>query len=138
MNVGGGQYARFGVVEPPDPKIRPPEDKGRLAVTNQPEDEYVFRVAPLRNVALTPPYFHSGQVWSLEEAVKVMAAAQLGLELSHDETAAISDFLTSLTGEQPDISYPTLPPITSKTPFPQPLKEVREVEKPTPADRPSK
>lgn len=138
VNVGGGQYARFGVVEAPDPKIRPPEDKGRLAVTNQPEDEYVFRVAPLRNVALTPPYFHSGQVWSLEEAVKVMAAAQLGLELSDDEAAAISDFLASLTGEQPDISYPTLPPITGETPFPQPIKEVREVEKPTPADRPSK
>lgn len=32
----------------------------------------------LRNVALTAPYFHNGSVERLEDAVRIMAAAQLG------------------------------------------------------------
>jgi cytochrome c peroxidase len=28
-------------------------------------DEYVFKVPSLRNVALTPPYFHTGKSWDL-------------------------------------------------------------------------
>ena len=39
----------------------------------------VWRVPSLRNVALTAPYFHDGSVDTLEEAVRIMAAAQLGL-----------------------------------------------------------
>jgi cytochrome c peroxidase len=35
----------------------------------------VFRVASLRNVAMTPPYFHDGSVATLPEAVKVMVMA---------------------------------------------------------------
>jgi cytochrome c peroxidase len=38
----------------------------------------VWRVPSLRNVALTAPYFHNGSVDTLEEAVRVMASAQLG------------------------------------------------------------
>src|SRR5262249_45970345 len=34
-----------------------PIDKGRFDVTKDPNDLYVFRVASLRNVAMTPPYF---------------------------------------------------------------------------------
>ena len=38
----------------------------------------VWRVPSLRNVALTAPYMHNGRVATLDEAVRVMAAAQLG------------------------------------------------------------
>ncbi|MBI4692576.1 MAG: c-type cytochrome [Gammaproteobacteria bacterium] len=38
----------------------------------------VWRVPSLRNVALTAPYFHNGAVATLEEAVRIMANAQLG------------------------------------------------------------
>lgn len=40
----------------------------------------VWRVPSLRNVALTGPYFHNGSVRTLDEAVRIMASAQLGLE----------------------------------------------------------
>jgi len=39
---------------------------------------------PLR-VALRAPYFHSGQVWSLKQAVGVMGAAQLETKLTDKE-----------------------------------------------------
>lgn len=42
----------------------------------------VWRIPSLRNVALTAPYFHNGSVDDLEEAVRVMATAQLGAEIS--------------------------------------------------------
>jgi cytochrome c peroxidase len=119
-NVGGARYARFGEVQAPSADLLLETDKGRFTVTSEPEDEYVFRVAPLRNVALTPPYFHSGQVWDLEDAVAIMGRAQLGLELVEEEVGAIAEFLTSLTGEQPRIVYPVLPVVTSNTPLPKP------------------
>jgi cytochrome c peroxidase len=42
----------------------------------------VWRVPSLRNVALTGPYFHNGSVDTLEEAVRIMASAQLGAQLA--------------------------------------------------------
>jgi cytochrome c peroxidase len=119
VNLGGNGYFKFGVAEKPRPEILPPADKGRQAVTKKESDEFVFRSAPLRNVALRAPYFHTGQVWSLEEAVSLMAKYQLGETLSNDEVASIVAFLQTLTGEQPHIEYPVLPARTKDTPIPQ-------------------
>lgn len=118
INVGGGSYHPFGVVEKPGSKILPETDKGRFAVTKTASDKYVFKVPSLRNIELTPPYFHSGQVWDLEQAVAIMGSSQLGIKLSRNETAAIVTFLKTLTGEQPKVEYPTLPPHTKGTPLP--------------------
>src|SRR5690606_5375180 len=85
VNVGGGEYYAFGVVEQPGADILPRDDKGRFAVTETATDEYVFRAPSLRNVALTAPYFHSGKVWDLTQAVGVMATSQLGAELEETE-----------------------------------------------------
>jgi cytochrome c peroxidase len=115
-NLGGTGYYVFGVVERPGAAILPPKDKGRFAVTRTATDEYVFKSPSLRNVALTAPYFHSGVVWDLEQAVAVMSSAQLGIELSAEEIGAIVDFLRALTGEQPKIEYPVLPPSTAGSP----------------------
>lgn len=119
INIGGNGYFPFGVVQKPSADILPVADKGRQAVTKSASDEFVFRSAPLRNVALRAPYFHTGQVWTLEEAVALMAADQLGVTLTADETAAIVAFLGSLTGEQPRVEYPVLPARTKDTPRPQ-------------------
>jgi cytochrome c peroxidase len=43
INVGGGMYAPFGVVEKPGADFLPAEDKGRFMVTKTPSDEYVFK-----------------------------------------------------------------------------------------------
>ncbi len=119
INVGGRAYYPFGVVEKPGADILPPKDKGRFAVTKTASDEYVFRAGPLRNVALRAPYFHSGQVWSLKEAVGIMGASQLGQKLTDQEEDAIVAFLGTLTGEQPKIELPILPPSTDATPTPK-------------------
>lgn len=118
INVGGNSYRPFGVVEKPGADILPPGDKGRFAVTKTVSDEYVFKVPSLRNIELTPPYFHSGKVWSLKQAVAVMGAAQLGIQLTDEEVNKITAFLLTLTGEQPKVGYPILPPNTDKTPHP--------------------
>jgi cytochrome c peroxidase len=118
INVGGAGYFPFGVAEAPSAEIRPAADTGRFKVTYTSSDNYVFRAPSLRNVALTAPYFHSGKVWKLSEAVAVMGSAQLGIRLNDQETAAISVFLQTLTGKQPKIEYPILPPSSDSTPQP--------------------
>lgn len=119
VNVGGTGYFPFGVVEKPGAEILPPGDKGRFAVTKTASDEYVFKSPSLRNIALTAPYFHSGKVWDLRQAVAIMGSAQLGAELEPAETDAITAFLKTLTGDQPKLEQPILPPHTKDTPLPE-------------------
>jgi cytochrome c peroxidase len=118
INVGGQGYFPFGLVKKPGADILPPEDKGRYAVTKTATDEYVFKAPSLRNIARTPPYFHSGQVWNLETAVGVMGSAQLGATLTDQETRDIAAFLISLDGDLPEVCHPLLPERTAETPQP--------------------
>ncbi|HLR12836.1 MAG TPA: cytochrome c peroxidase, partial [Burkholderiaceae bacterium] len=118
INVGGQGYFPFGVFKKPGADILPEGDKGRFTVTNTAEDEYVFRASSLRNIALTAPYFHTGEVWDLEEAVSIMGSSQLGAELNEDEVNDITAFLHTLTGDQPQVVYPILPRSTTDTPLP--------------------
>lgn len=118
INVGGHGYYPFGLVEKPGAEVLPPGDKGRFKVTETASDEYVFRAAPLRNVALTAPYFHSGKVWDLHVAVEIMAESQLGEALKPEETGQIVAFLDSLTGTMPEVTLPVLPAETADTPRP--------------------
>ncbi|MCI4680693.1 cytochrome-c peroxidase [Rhodoblastus acidophilus] len=120
INIGGGSYAPFGVVAKPGDDLLPPSDKGRFMVTKTAGDEYVFRIPSLRNVALTAPYFHTGQVWDLRQAVAVMGSSQLGIQLSGDEVDRITAFLVSLSGDPPKVVVPVLPPSGALTPKPEP------------------
>jgi cytochrome c peroxidase len=100
VGVGGAMYRKFGVLEDYwNATGSQPIDKGRIDVTKDPDDLYVFRVPSLRNVAMTAPYFHDGSVRTLPEAVKVMARVQLGVALAEGDTRDIVEFLKSLTGE---------------------------------------
>jgi cytochrome c peroxidase len=83
------------------------------------KDKYVFKVPLLRNIELTPPYFHDASTWSLSEAVNIMAEYQPGLMLTENETSRIVSFLRTLTGEQPSIIFPILPLSTAVTPKPE-------------------
>ncbi len=118
-NLGGDRYAPFGVVQRPGAEFLPPDDRGRLLVTRTADDAYTFKVPSLRNVALTAPYFHRGSSWDLEQAVAVMGSAQLGIDLTAEETRKIAAFLVSLTGRQPSIVLPVLPPSVPSTPRPR-------------------
>ena len=73
----------------------------------------MFKVPTLRNIELTPPYFHSGKSWDLKQAVGVMATSQLGEHLTDDQITKITAFLKSLTGEQPKVTYPSCRPVRS-------------------------
>lgn len=78
------------------------QDLGRFTVTEDEADKFMFRVPPLRNVAVTGPYLHDGQAKTLEEAVEIMARYQLGMEegeLKAEDRDAIVAFLMSLNGE---------------------------------------
>ncbi len=100
----------------------PTEDVGRFAVTGNEADRHVFKVPSLRNIAKTGPYFHDGQVGTLEEAVRRMAHYQLGWDLPDKDVKGIVAFLGSLTGTI-DLKYigmPQLPPSGPETPAPDP------------------
>jgi cytochrome c peroxidase len=117
INMGGTGYYKFGVMERPKSELLS-GDKGRFKVTSLDKDEYFFKSPSLRNIALTPPYFHSGKVWSLEEAVGIMGSVQLGISLTKTDEQEIVAFLHTTTGVQPKVVYPVLPAPTDITPRP--------------------
>ncbi len=106
--VGGQSFQKFGLtedywkatgsVEMPELKGR---DMGRWHDTKKEEDKFIFKVPQLRNVAMTPPYFHDGSVDKLDDAVRIMARLQLGRQLSDDDVKHLVAFLHTLTGEVP-------------------------------------
>jgi cytochrome c peroxidase len=101
--VGGLQLRKFGQVKDywtETGSAKP--DVGRFSMTKKEEDKYVFRVATLRNVARTAPYFHDGSVDTLERAVRIMAAVQLGRTLDDNQVSLLTAFLESLTGSVPE------------------------------------
>ncbi len=114
VGVGGTAFWKFGLVKP----YKDTQTLGRYNVTKKEYDKYVFKVPLLRNIELTAPYFHDASTWDLAEAVRMMAEYQFGTTLSDDETQKIVAFLKTLTGEQPSIVYPVLPPSTMNTPKP--------------------
>jgi cytochrome c peroxidase len=81
VNVGGNMYQRHGIFHP--------------LASPKPE---IVRVPSLRNVAVTPPYFHDGSAATLSRAVQEMGYAQLDRKLTDDQTEAIVAFLNTLTG----------------------------------------
>ncbi|MGB5400906.1 MAG: cytochrome-c peroxidase, partial [Thermoanaerobaculia bacterium] len=102
VNVGAHSFQKFGLTgdyweHTGSEKI----DEGRFTVTEDETDKFVFRVASLRNVAETAPYFHDGSVESLDEAIRIMVTVQLGVDLTDEEVENLAAFLRSLTGEVP-------------------------------------
>ncbi|NPA51661.1 MAG: cytochrome-c peroxidase [Aquificae bacterium] len=118
--VGGTMFQKMGVVKP-YPTGLLGEDLGRYNVTKKEEDKHVFKVPILRNITRTYPYFSTGKIWDIKEAVQIMAEYQLGIKLTQDEIDKIVAFLDSLTGEIPKdaLTLPVLPPSTPQTPKPQ-------------------
>ena len=116
--VGGGSFQKFGIHEPYKTASKA---EGRFAVTGKDADRFMFKVPTLRNVELTYPYFHDGAAATLEEAVDTMGRLQLGRKFTKDENAKIVAFLKTLTGKQPQITLPILPPSVKETPKPKPF-----------------
>jgi len=101
VGVGGNMFETFGAMADYF-SVRgnvTKADFGRFNITGKEEDRFVFKVPSLRNVALTPPYFHDGSAKRLEDAVEVMGKYQLGRKLSPGDIEQIVKFLNTLTGE---------------------------------------
>lgn len=118
--LGGQSFQKMGAVRPYETTNTA---EGVKAVSGRDQDRMTFKVPVLRNVELTYPYFHDGEAATLEEAVKIMGDVQLGKRYTDEETAKIVAFLKTLTGEQPKITYPVLPPNGPETPKFEPWKK---------------
>ena len=114
VGVGGGDFRKFGVQEDYWKATGSTEiDKGRAVDTKKAEDEYLFKVPSLRNVAMTAPYFHDGSATSLDAAVRIMAKVQLGAAVNDKAVQDIVAFLGSLTGPLP-ANYATAPALPAE------------------------
>ena len=116
--VGGQMFQKFGLTQDywnvtgsTEKELLKGRDKGRFHDTKDEADAFMFKVQQLRNVAVTPPYFHDGSVATLPDAVRVMGKLQLGRDLSDADVADIVAFLDTLTGEVPArfAAVPSLP-----------------------------
>lgn len=91
--LGGETYEPLGKEHAYENQI----DQGMYTLTKDEDDRMFFKVAPLRNVALTAPYFHDGKIKMLDEAVRKMGKLQLDEELSDQQVSDIVSFLKTLT-----------------------------------------
>lgn len=117
-NLGGNSFQKMGLVQPYKTASTA---EGRKGVTGKDADRLSFKVPTLRNIELTYPYFHDGEAATMAQAVDLMGRLQLGREFTKDENAKIVAFLKTLTGQQPQIALPIMPPSTDKTPKPRPF-----------------
>ncbi|NIO41128.1 MAG: c-type cytochrome [Burkholderiales bacterium] len=106
--LGGQMFQKFGITQnyweltgSTEQALLKGRDKGRFHETKDEADAYMFKVQQLRNVAVTPPYFHDGSVETLPDAVRIMAKLQLGRDLSAEDISDIVAFLETLTGDVP-------------------------------------
>ncbi len=114
---GPGMFQLFPVHSNPyfAAKYHFKNDKGLAEVTKKADDEHLWKVPTLRNIALTAPYFHNGSVKTLDEAVLVMGKLQLDKDLTKEQVADIVAFLNGLTGEFPKQKMPVLPATPGST-----------------------
>lgn len=101
LKMGDGFYELFpnNLGSDYEQKYRLTADEGRFESTGDPGERFMWRVPPLRGIALTAPYFHNGSVATLEEAIRVMGKVQFNKALSTDTVKDIHAFLHSLTGK---------------------------------------
>ncbi len=95
-------------------------DLGRMKTTNDPRDRGRFKTPGLRNCALTSPYLHDGSEATLRDVVELydrggvqnpdLDPLMLPLHLTSAEKGDLVAFLEALTGTQPAIAAPALPP----------------------------
>ncbi len=101
VNMGGNLFQKMGILKKKDYQNK--EYLGRYNVTKDEEDKFFYKVPGLRNIEQTAPYFHSGEVKTLKEAVELMMEFQLGIKPNSKSVEKIEAFLKTLNGEMPKI-----------------------------------
>ncbi len=98
-NIGGNNFSKIGVVNQKEIAFT----RDRFSVTHQNIDKHVYKVPSLRNIALTSPYFHTGDIKDLKNTIKNMGYMNLGADLTKEQIELIYKFLLTLTGKSPDL-----------------------------------
>ncbi len=106
--MGGQSFEYFGIYgnyfADRDAAIeRNADDDGLKGFTGNERDLERFKVPGLRNVALTPPYFHDGSSTELEDAVKKMYKYELGKKADDKDVNSIVAFFNTLTGKHEEL-----------------------------------
>jgi cytochrome c peroxidase len=78
------------------------DDFGRMRVTGNAADKYLFRTTPLRNVELTGPYGHDGAIVSLRAFIEHYSESDLKLQ-TYDPTQLEPALQSTLQPNQGDI-----------------------------------
>ncbi len=91
--LGGNMYQKMGLLKP----YADTTDKGIFDISGKETDKYMFKVPTLRNIALTDPYMHDGNIETLKESIVLMADIQLDKVLTDDEVNKIEKFLGSMS-----------------------------------------
>jgi len=99
INIGGNSYQELGAVIEYNSGEQGWID--RYTHTKNSYDKNVFRVASLRNIEKTAPYFHHGSIKTLKKAIQTMGYNNIGVVLSTEEIEDLESFLKTLTGELP-------------------------------------
>ena len=94
-------------------------DLGRYEISKNEEDRGAFKTPTLRDVALTAPYMHDGNLKTLREVIAYydkggtpnahLSADMKPLKLTEQEKTDLVAFLESLTGERHVVDAPKLP-----------------------------
>jgi cytochrome c peroxidase len=114
-------FANTGLYNTDGNGAYPAENRGLIEFTGEPRDMGKFRAPTLRNVAVTPPYFHDGSAQTLDEVLRIYEAGGrvleagehagdgrtnpyksgflIGFSLTEAERADVLAFLESLTDE---------------------------------------
>jgi cytochrome c peroxidase len=93
-------------------------DSGRMVISKDPQDAGKFKIAPLRNVAVTAPYMHNGMFKTLKEVIEFYndpakivlnsinrdSLLAKPLDLTDQEKADLESFLMALTDKSFDIN----------------------------------
>jgi len=74
------------------------EDFGLEQITQDPADRYKFRTAPLRNLAVSPAFFHNGSFTRLEDAIRFHVNALRYTPLYNARLAGVDSDLTYRLG----------------------------------------
>ena len=117
-NIGVGLTANHGAE---DPEAGASNDKGRFGVTGRKGDKGSFKTPSLRDIHLTAPYMHDGQIATLEEVVEFydrggeknpqLDEEMYPLKLTAQQKSDLVEFLRVglASGTYPTVEPPTLP-----------------------------
>jgi cytochrome c peroxidase len=80
------------------------EDFGLEEITGNPGDRYKFRTAPLRNLAVSPGFFHNGAFTRLDEAIRFHLNVIAGARTYDPLQAGVPEDLARRTGPPVPVS----------------------------------